>query len=159
MQTQRADSWAQWRKEREGWIERVAWETYTPPHVKQIASGTLLYDSGNLDQCLVATWRGGMGWEVGQRATRKGTYIHLWLIHVAVEQKPTQYCKAIIHQLKINRLLKLRLKVFSKVRFYLFIMLGTLPRRFLSQTMPQFHHGDFYGCWAEVKIIFIKRCL
>ena len=34
MQTERADSWAPWRKEREGRIERVAWETYTLPHVK-----------------------------------------------------------------------------------------------------------------------------
>ena len=31
---------------------------------------------------------------------------NLWLIHVAVWQKPTQYCKAIIIQLKINKLKK-----------------------------------------------------
>ena len=29
-------------------------------------------------------------------------YGYLWLIHVVVWQKPTQYCKAIILQLKIN---------------------------------------------------------
>ena len=31
----------------------------------------------------------------------EGTYVHLWLIHVVVWQTPTQYCKAIILQLKI----------------------------------------------------------
>ena len=33
---------------------------------------------------------------------REGTYVYLWLIHVDVWQKPKQYCKAIILQLKIN---------------------------------------------------------
>ena len=31
---------------------------------------------------------------------REGTFVYLWLIHVVVWQKPTQYCKAIILQLK-----------------------------------------------------------
>ena len=31
---------------------------------------------------------------------KEGTYEHLWLIHVDVWQKPTQFCKAIILQLK-----------------------------------------------------------
>ena len=44
-----------------------------------------------------------MGWEVGKRFKREGMYVHLWLIHVDVWQKPTQYCKAIILQLKINK--------------------------------------------------------
>ena len=35
-------------------------------------------------------------WEVGRRFKREGTYIHLWLIHVDVWQKPKQYYKAII---------------------------------------------------------------
>ena len=47
-----------------------------------------------------------MGWEVGRRFKREGTYVYLWLIHVAIWQKPTQYCKAIILQLKINNFLK-----------------------------------------------------
>ena len=47
-----------------------------------------------------------MGWEVGGRFNREGTYIYLWLIHVDVWQKPTQYCKAIILQLKMNTLFK-----------------------------------------------------
>ena len=41
-----------------------------------------------------------MEWEVGRRFKRERTYVYLWLIHVDVWQKPTQYCKAIIFQLK-----------------------------------------------------------
>ena len=40
-----------------------------------------------------------MGREMGGRFKREGTYVYLWLIHVDVWQKPTQYCKAIILQL------------------------------------------------------------
>ena len=36
-----------------------------------------------------------MGWEAGERFKTEGTYVYLW-------QKPTQHCKAIIFQLKIN---------------------------------------------------------
>jgi len=42
-----------------------------------------------------------MGREVGRRLKTERTYVYLWLIHVDVWQKPTQYCKAIILQLKI----------------------------------------------------------
>ena len=49
--------------------------------------------------------------EVGGRFKRKGTYVNLWLIHVDVEQKPTLYCKAIIHQLKINKFKKITKKL------------------------------------------------
>ena len=44
------------------------------------------------------------GWDAvgdGRRFKRVGTYVYLWLIHVHVSQKATQYCKAIILQLKI----------------------------------------------------------
>ena len=51
-----------------------------------------------------------MGWEVGGRFKRERTYVHLWLIHVDVSQKLTQYCKAIILQLKINELKKKQTK-------------------------------------------------
>ena len=33
----------------------------------------------------------------------RGTWVNLWLIHIDVWQKPTQYCKAIILQLKISK--------------------------------------------------------
>ena len=51
----------------------------------------------------VATWRVGWGgrWEGGLGAG-VGAYAHLWLIPVDVWQKSTQYCKAIILQLKIS---------------------------------------------------------
>ena len=42
-----------------------------------------------------------MGWEVGGRFKREGTYACLWPIHGDVWQKPSQYCKAIL-QLKIK---------------------------------------------------------
>ena len=38
-----------------------------------------------------------------RKLKREGTYVYLWLIHVDIWQKPTQYCKAIILQLKINK--------------------------------------------------------
>ena len=43
---------------------------------------------------------GGMGKLAEARFKRKGTYVSLslWLIHVAVWQKPTQFCKAITLQ-------------------------------------------------------------
>ena len=44
-----------------------------------------------------------MGWEVGGGSKREGTYVYIWLIHVDAWQKPTQYCKAIVLQLKINK--------------------------------------------------------
>ena len=42
------------------------------------------------------------GWEVGGRFKREGTSVRLWLVHIHVWQKPTQYCRAIILQLKIK---------------------------------------------------------
>ena len=62
----------------------------------------MLSDAGSSDPLLYEAERGGMGWEVGGRSKREGTYVHLWLIHVDIWQKPTQYCKAIILQLKIT---------------------------------------------------------
>ena len=43
-----------------------------------------------------------MEWEAGGRFKREGTYVYLWLMHVDVWQKPTQYYKAITLQLKTN---------------------------------------------------------
>ena len=36
----------------------------------------------------------------GTELRREGTYVYLWLIHVDVRQRPIQYCKAIVLQLK-----------------------------------------------------------
>ena len=46
----------------------------------------------------------GRGGEGGSGGRLRGERIcaPLWLIHVSVRQKPTQHCKAITHQLKIN---------------------------------------------------------
>jgi len=52
-----------------------------------------------------------MGREVGGRFKREGTYVNLWLINVEVWQKPKQYCKATILQLKINFLKRVWLVV------------------------------------------------
>ena len=39
-------------------------------------------------------------WDKVEGSRREGSYVCLWLIHVDVWQRPTQYCKAIILQLK-----------------------------------------------------------
>ena len=58
-----------------------------------------------------------MGREIGGDFRREETYVYLWLIHVHVWQKPAQYCKAIILQLKINNFFKKRLKKKSPDHF------------------------------------------
>ena len=40
---------------------------------------------------------------MGGSLKREGTYVYLWLVHVDVWQKGTQYCREIILQLKINK--------------------------------------------------------
>ena len=49
------------------------------------------------------------GWDGigdGRRFKREETYINLWLIHVDMWQKPTEYCNAIILQLKIHKYIR-----------------------------------------------------
>ena len=53
-------------------------------------------------RCSVETLWGGMVWEVGGRFKREGTQVYIWLIHVDIWKRPTQYCKLIILQLKID---------------------------------------------------------
>ena len=78
-------------------------ETYTLPCVKQIASEKLLDKPGSSARCSLMTQRSRMvGGEVGGRFKGEEIYVYLWLIHVVVQQKPIQHCKAIILQLKIN---------------------------------------------------------
>ena len=42
------------------------------------------------------------GWEVGGRFRRGEMCVCLWLTHVDVWQKPAQYCRTAVLQLKIN---------------------------------------------------------
>ena len=68
----------------------------------------MLYDSGSSNPMLcddLEGW-GEEGCEVGGRFEREGAYSCLWLIHVDIWQKPTQYCKAILFQLKVNTFFK-----------------------------------------------------
>ena len=81
----------------EGGVQRVTWK-HTLTYVKQIANGSLLYDSGNSNHGSVTIQRGEKRKEVGQRF-KMGDQVCLWLICVDVWQKQTQYCKVIILQL------------------------------------------------------------
>ena len=80
-------------------------KTYKLLYVKQIARGNLLDDAGSSNQVACDDLEGwdGVRWKMGGRFKREGLFIliyeYLWLIHVDVWQKPTQYCKAIILQL------------------------------------------------------------
>ena len=61
----------------------------------------MLYDSGKPNLSSVNLEEGqGVG------GGREETYVRLRLIHVDVWQKPTQYCRAIILQLKVNKIRK-----------------------------------------------------
>ena len=59
-----------------------------------------------------------MGWEVRGKFKRQGTYVYLWLTHVDIWQKPTQYYKAIILQLKINLKNSLSLSIYIMLNVF-----------------------------------------
>ena len=68
----------------------------------EIASGKLLDSTGSSDQCFVTSQRGGMGGQMGGRLQREEVRVYLRLVHIVVQQKPTQPCKPIILQFKLN---------------------------------------------------------
>ena len=55
---------------------------------------------GTQNQCSGTTQRDAEGREMRVGFRMGGTYVHPWLIHVNVWQKPPQYCKVISLQLK-----------------------------------------------------------
>ena len=60
-----------------------------------------MYDAGNPKPVACDNLEGGMGREVGEGFKREGIYTYLWPIHVEVWQKPPQYCRVSILQLKM----------------------------------------------------------
>jgi len=53
--------WTWQGKEKLGRIEKVVLK-HVLPHVKWIASGKLLYNTGSSRKYSLTTWRGGRGW-------------------------------------------------------------------------------------------------
>jgi len=85
--------------------------TYPLPHVKQIASGSFMYDTGNPMPVLCDNLRDGVGRKAGLREGSGGRghmYAYGSFTDVAVDtnfnlwQKPSQCCKVIILQLINN---------------------------------------------------------
>ena len=66
-----------------------------------MANGSLMYDAGNPKPVPCDNLEGGMGREVGEGLKREGIYIYLRPIHVEVWQKPSQYCRVSMLQLKM----------------------------------------------------------
>ena len=65
-----------------------------------MTSASLMHEAGHSKAVL---WDNPEGWggEAGRRKVQDGmTHVHQWLIHVDRWQKPPQYCKVIILQLK-----------------------------------------------------------
>ena len=70
--------------------------------VKQTVSGSFRIAQGARFGALMIR-RSGRGGGVGRRKAKEaGMYVHVGLIHLVIHHKPTQCCKAIILQLKIN---------------------------------------------------------
>ena len=66
-----------------------------------MTSASLMYEAGRSKPVLGDNPE-GWGGEGGRRGVQDGgTYIHPWLIHMDVWQKPPQYCKVISLQLKL----------------------------------------------------------
>ena len=74
------------------------------------------------------------GWDEvggGRRLQQKGTYVYLWLIHIDVWQKPMQYCKVIILQVKINKILKIK----YRMKNYRAILLRNINTKILNKAL------------------------
>ena len=76
---------------------------------------------------------------VGRRFKKEGTYVYLRLFHADTWQKPTQYYKAIILQLKINKLKK---KKNTEVGCH-FLLQGIFPDPRIKPITPAMADGFF----------------
>ena len=79
-------------------------ETYTLPCVKQIADGRLLYDSRAQTRLLCDNLEGWDGVAGGREIQEGGDICMPMTDSCWIMQKPMQYCKTILLQLKINKL-------------------------------------------------------
>ena len=75
-------------------------ETYTVCKIDN--QQKFLHDSGNSNQNSVTIQRNGMGWDVGGRFKKKGSYIYLCLNHADVWQKQHTIIKQLPFSLKKN---------------------------------------------------------
>ena len=65
-----------------------------------MTSASSMHEAGHLKLVLWDNPEGRGGEGGGRRVQDGGTHVYLWLVHVNVWQKPSQYCKVIIFQLK-----------------------------------------------------------
>ena len=104
-----------------------------------MTSASLMHEAGHSKLVL---WENPEGWggEGGGRVVQDGgTHEHLWLIHVAIWQKRSQYCKVIILQLKKKRI---RLQ-YKRPGFDPWV--GKIPWRWQRQPTPVFLPGEAHG--------------
>ena len=80
-------------------VGRFSTETCVLSDVKQVTSASLMHDAGHSEQALWTTQRDGAGRELGG-AQEGETHVHSRVGHGDDWQKPPQYCKEIILQLK-----------------------------------------------------------
>ena len=108
-------SWTQGGEGEDGTDGESSLETYTTI-CKTDSQWDVLCDLGSSHRGPVTTWRGETGEEMGGRLSREGTHRYLEPTHADVQQKPAQYCKAIIIQLK-TKCLKKRLQTTTWTTF------------------------------------------
>ena len=81
-----------------GMIWENSTETCILPYAKQTTNASSMHEVGHSKLVL---WDNPEGWGgEGGRWGVQGIYVQPWLIHVDVRQKPSQYYKVIIPQLK-----------------------------------------------------------
>ena len=67
-----------------------------------------MHEARHQSQCYGTTQRTKVGRDVGKGFRVRVTHVYLWAVHVNVWQKPSQYCKVIILQVKeINKKINL----------------------------------------------------
>ena len=88
--------WTQIGKERVGGTERTA-VTFIHHHCTIASQVEAAVQHRELSSVL-GDDIDGWNERVGGRCKTRGIYVYIWLIHVAVQQKLTRHCKAIIFQ-------------------------------------------------------------
>ena len=85
--------WTLWEKARLGWFERIALKHVYYHMWNRLPVLVWFMRQGAQGWCTGMTLKDGMGWGgIWEGGSGWGTYVHSWMIHVNVWQKPPQYC-------------------------------------------------------------------